>query len=320
MRRQVNAAVAESEAAGYDADAILLSLSGEAARAYFSLRSADVEAELLQETSKLRAQAQRLMKARSEAGQSSSLDYNRAVTEYESVEAELQQLRAQRGKFENAIATLVGTSASGFRIRPNGRLPSVPSIPSTVPSELLRRRPDIAAAERRLAAASERRGVVIASYLPRFSITGYGGVQSLRSSDLFDPSSAIWRLGPEVSVPVYQGLRLGDDKAKAEATYREALENYREVLLQAVKETEDSLLDARLLAEASASRRRGAASADRAAELSRKRYIGGVTDYFEVVESDRTSLFEKRAALAVDLARSLAATRLIEALGGGWQR
>jgi len=320
VRRQVNAAVAESEAAGYDADAILLSLSGEAARAYFSLRSADVEIELLQETSKLRARAQRLMKARSEAGQSSSLDYNRAVTEYESVEAELQQLRAQRGRFENAIATLVGTNASGFGIRPTGQRSNIPSIPSTVPSELLRRRPDIAAAERRLAAASERRGVVIASYLPRFSITGYGGVQSLRSSDLFDPSSAIWRLGPEVSVPVYQGLRLGDDKAKAEATYREALENYREVLLKAVQETEDSLLDSRLLAEASVSRRRGAASADRAAELSRKRYIGGVTDYFEVVESDRTSLFEKRAALAVDLARSLAATRLIEALGGGWQR
>ncbi|MGI9240191.1 MAG: TolC family protein, partial [Verrucomicrobiales bacterium] len=120
--------------------------------------------------------------------------------------------------------------------------------------------------------------------------------------------------------PVYQGLRLGDDRAKAEAAYREGLENYREVLLRAVQETEDSLLDSRQLAEASASRQRGAESADRAAELSRKRYIGGVTDYFEVVDSDRTALFEKRAALAIELARSLAATRLIEALGGGWQR
>ncbi|MGI9241046.1 MAG: efflux transporter outer membrane subunit, partial [Verrucomicrobiales bacterium] len=205
VRRRVNRAVAESEASDYDADAVILALSGEAARAYFSLRSADLEIELLEETGKLRAQARRLMKARFEAGRSSSLDYNRAVTEHESVESELQQLRAQRGKFENALATLTGQNASGYRLRPNGRRSKIPAVPTAVPSDLLRRRPDIAAAERRLAAASESRGIVIASYLPRFSITGFAGAQSLRSSDLFDPSSTIWRLGPEVSFPVYQG-------------------------------------------------------------------------------------------------------------------
>ena len=215
IRRQVNAATAETEAAGYEAQAALLSLSGELARAYFSLRSADVEIELLQDTAKLRAEARRLMKARFEAGKSSSLDYKRAVTEHESVEAELQQLRAQRGNYENALAALTGRNASAFKIRPDGKQPHVPAIPSAVPSDLLRRRPDLAAAESRLAAASERIGVVIASYLPRFSITGYGGVKSLRTSDLFDPSSAIWRLGPEVAFPVYQGGRLGGDKAKA---------------------------------------------------------------------------------------------------------
>ena len=320
IRRQVNAATADNEAAGYDLQAALLSLRGEVARAYLSLRFADLEIDLLEETAKVRAEAQRLMKARSEAGRSSSLDYHRAVTEYESVAAELQQLRAQRGKFENSLAALTGQSASGFQLKADGRWPRVPAVPSAVPSELLRRRPDLAAAERRLAAASERIGFVVASYLPRVSLTGYGGVQSLRTSDLFDPSSTIWRLGPEVAFPVYQGGRLGGEKVRAEAVYREALEGYREVLIGAVQETEDSLLDSRLLAKASASRKRGAASATLAAELTLKRYIGGITDYFEVVDAGRTALVEKRAALDIDLARALAATRLIQSLGGGWKK
>ena len=197
---------------------------------------------------------------------------NRAITEHESVESELEQLRARRGKFENALAALIGQSASGFRIPPDSRAPTIPAVPSTVPSELLRRRPDLAAAERRLAAASERIGLVIASYLPRVSITGYGGVQSLRSSDLFDPSSAIWRLGPEVAMPIFEGGTLGGESDKAKAAYREALEAYREVLISAVQETEDSLIDARLLAKASAARRRGAESASTASDLARKRY------------------------------------------------
>ena len=320
VRRQVAAATAETDASGYEYEAALLSLGAEVARTYLSLRFADIEIDLLEETAKIRAEARRLMKLRFDAGQSSSLDLNRAITEHESVESELEQLRARRGKFENALAALIGQSASGFQIQPDGRGPTIPAVPSNVPSELLRRRPDLAAAERRLAAASERIGLVIASYLPRVSITGYGGVQSLRSSDLFDPSSAIWRLGPEVAMPIYEGGTLGGESDKAKAAYREALEAYREVLISAVQETEDSLIDARLLAKASAARRRGAESASTASDLARKRIAGGVTDYFEVVDADRTALFEKRAALEIDLARALAATRLIQALGGGWKR
>ncbi|MFT4547447.1 MAG: multidrug efflux system outer membrane protein [Verrucomicrobiales bacterium] len=320
VRRSVNAATADEEAAGYDLQATLLSLRAEVALAYLSLRFADSEIALLEETAKLRAEARRLMKVRFDAGESSSLDYNRAVTEHESVQSELHQLRAQRGKFENAIAALTGRSASGFSIKPIASQPKVPTVPSAVPSDLLRRRPDIAAAERRLAAASERIGVVIASYLPSISINGYAGLQSLKSSDLFDPASKLWSLGPELGIPIFQAGRSGGDKAKAEAAYREALENYRDVLDRAVQETEDSLGDARHLAKASTSRKRGATSAASAADLTRKRYAGGVSDYFEVVDAERTAVAENRATLGIDLARSLAATRLIQALGGGWKR
>ena len=320
VRRQIGAARAEKEAASYLYQGAVLSLRGEVARAYLSLRYTDAEIALLEKTVSLRSEARRLMKSRFDGGASSRIDFDRAVTEEESVKAELEQLRAQRGRYENAIAALCGRSASGFRISVDGRRPSIPSVPSGVPSDLLRRRPDVAAAERRLAAASDRIGLVIASYLPRLSITGSGGVQALKSSDLFKSGSKLWSLGPELSVPLFQGGRGFSDRASAEAAYREALEMYRDTLLKSVEETENALGDSQHLAAAAAARNRGATSAESAAKLTRKRYTGGVTDYFEVVDAERTSLAEQRGALAIDRSRALAATALIQSLGGGWKR
>jgi multidrug efflux system outer membrane protein len=319
VRRQVGAAVAEVEAAGYDYRGALLSLRGEVARTYVSLCFADAEIALLAETEALRAEARRLMKVRLEGGASSRIDHERAIAEHESVRSELEQLRAQRARLENALAALVGETASGFDLATRS-VPTIPAAPAAVPSDLLRRRPDLAAAERRLAAASERIGLAIASYLPRLSLTGEFGVRSLSSTDLFEPQSKLWSLGPELGVPLFQGGRGIADRRAAEAAYREALANYRDTLLQAVRETEDALGDARHLTRASASRTTGARSATTAAGLVRDRYESGSTDYFEVVESERTALVERRAALAIDLARALAVTRVIQALGGGWSR
>ena len=320
VRRSIGAAKANLEAAEYDYQGLILSLRGEITRAYVSLRFADAEINLLEQTAKLREEARRLMKARFDGGASSKIDYERAVTEDESVRAELAQLRAQRDRFENALAVLTGQSAAGFHLAANGRTPTIPAAPSAVPSDLLRRRPDLAANERRLAFASEAIGVTIANYLPRITITGEGGFRSLSSSDLFDPKSKLWAIGPEVVAPVFQGGRGFSDKARADAAYREALGIYRGSLLTAVQETEDSLGDSRQLATAAAARKRGAASAEEAARLTRKRYTAGVADYFEVVDSERTALNEQRLALSVELARALAAAQLIQALGGGWQR
>ena len=319
VRRQVHAAAAESEATRLDLQAALLSLRGEVARTYFSLRFADAEIGLLNQTAALRQKSRRLMKTRFERGADSRIDYERSITAHESIVAELIQLQAQRGRFENALAALTGRSASTFRLAAHNRRPIIPRAPSATPSELLRRRPDLAASERRLAAASERIGVAIANFLPRLTLTGQGGVRSLQSSELFNASSRLWSLGPELSVPLFQGPRGGSTRARAEAAYREALANYRAVLLRAVQETEDSLGDERALARAAAAQQLGAASAKRVADLARKRHDGGLTDYFELVEAERTSLQEQRTALAIDLSRALATTRLIEALGGGWR-
>lgn len=320
VRRSINAAGATMEAAGYEYEGVRLSVRGEVARAYLSLRFADVEIGLLESTEKLRSEARDLMQKRFTRGASSRIDYERAVTEHESVLAELADLRAARARYENVLAVLTGQSASGFQIARNGRVPTIPAAPAAVPSELLRRRPDLAAAERRLAVASEQIGLIIANYLPRLSLSGEGGVQALSSSTLFDSSSEIWNIGPEVDIPLFQGGRRTSDIARAEALYREALGIYRGQLLTAIQETEDSLGDSRYLARAASSRRRGSSAAETVARLTRKRYDAGAVDYFEVVDAERTALNEERAELAVNLSRALASTRLIQALGGGWSR
>lgn len=319
VRRQVGAAAADSHAAQLDYHAGLLSLRGEIARAYLSLRFTDAEITLLSQTESIRRRARQLMKARFDRGADSRIDYHRAVTAHERILAELAQLKATRASFENALAALLGQSATSFRLSPTGNTPFIPGAPRAVPSDLLRRRPDLAASERRLAAASERIGVAIASYLPRLTLSGQGGLRALQSSELLDSSSRLWRLGPDLAQPIFQGPRGRSDRARAHANYREALALYRDTLVRAVQECESALSDQSLLSRAGAAQSRGSASASRVAELARKRYSAGLSDYFEVADAERTALLEQRAALSIERARALAATRLLQALGGGWQ-
>ncbi len=320
IRRSNNAARADADAAAYDYQAALTSLRGEIARTWFALRSTDSEIALLEETEDLRREAERLMRIRFEKGESSRVDLARATTELASSRTALARLRESRSRLENSLGTLTGRGASSFHAPNRPGREALPGIPAGVPADLLRRRPDLAAAERRLAAASERIGVTIANYLPRLSLIGSGGAQSVRSSELFDSGSRLWSLGPDLMVPIFQGGRISSDKARAEAAYREALENYRSVLLTAVQEAEDALASARHLQDAAESSARGAESARAAARLARTRYDRGAASYFEVVDAERTALEEERTAVAVKLDRMLASTRLIQALGGGWQR
>jgi len=320
IRRTVAASAADAEAAKYEMEAVALSLRADLVRTYLSLRYLDAELALLGETGELRREARRLMQARFKGGASSRIDYERAAREDEEVRSELAQLRAERARFENALAVLTGQSASGFQLKPNGRRPFIPEVPSAAPSALLRRRPDVAAAERRLEAARERVGLSIVQTYPSISITGEGGVQALRSSDLFDAGSKIWNIGPEVTIPFVQWGRGKANTANAAGIYKEALANYRDTLLRAVEETENALGDTKMLAEAASARKRGSASSATIAVLARKRYQAGVTDYFEVVEAERDSLEGQRTSLTLARERTLATASLVEALGGGWER
>jgi multidrug efflux system outer membrane protein len=316
IRRSVNQAEANLSASEADYRVALLSLKAEVARNYLTLRSLDREIELLDQTSSLRQQRLELTRAREEAGTSSGLDVSRATTEYESTRAEVARLAQRRGELENALATLTGEPASTFALPSEVKDPRIPSIPTGVPSDLLRRRPDIAAAERRLAAASEGIGIAIATYLPRISLTGVGGVNSAETADLFDPKSTFYTMGPSLFIPIFQGGRADNDKARARAQYREALASYRQTLLAAIRETENALLGTRTLDQALTSQSRATDASAKTARLSRARFEGGLDSLFEVTETERQTLEQERLLTQTRLARQLATVNLIQALGG----
>lgn len=322
IRSQVRQASANMEAAAADYDAALLSLKAEVARNYFTLRALDRESALIEQAVALRSQRRNLIEAQREEGQASGLDYARAVAEAEAARADLARLDEQRGRLVNALAVLSGRSATNFAVVPTPSIPAAPSVPAGVPSDLLRRRPDLLAAERRLAAASAGISVAITTYLPRLTLTGTGGVSALDSSDLFNANSRFWSIGPSLFVPLpgMSGGRDKFDRAQAEGRFREALANYRSILLEAIGDTESALQAGRNLERALAAQRRATRAAERAAELSRARREGGLVSLFEVIESERLALDQERLLAQSERDRALASVNLIQALGGGWEQ
>ncbi len=320
VRSLVRQASANMEAAAADYDAALLSLKAEVARNYLTLRALDRETVLVREAVALRARRRALIGAQREEGQASGLDYHRAVAEEESGRAEFARLAEQRGRLVSALAALTGEPATTFSLAANPSVVHTPAIPSGVPSDLLRRRPDVHAAERRLAAAGAGVSVAIGNFLPRITLTGSGGVSALEQSDLFNAGSRFWSLGPTVFIPAAGGGRARHGRAQAEAGFREALANYRSVLLNAIRDTESALQACRNLDLALASQRRAAGAADLAAELSEARREGGLVSLFEVIESERTALERDRLLAQTIRDRHLATINLIQALGGGWKR
>lgn len=316
IRRGVAQAEANLSAAESDYGAALLSLKSEVARNYLTLRSLDREIAILGKTGELRKKRLELTNARKSAGAASGLDVARAETEFQSAEAEITRVIQRRGELENSLAALTGQAASSFRVASRTSTARIPRIPGGVPSELLRRRPDIVAAERRLAASNEGVGIAIATFLPRLTLTGVGGVQSLDVSELFDPQSVFYSAGPGLFTPIFQGGRIKADKARAEAQFREALANYRQVLLVAIRDTENALQGTRILDQTLAAQQKATDASARSAKLVRARYEGGLDSLFEVTETERQTLEQERLFTQTELDRQLATVNLIQALGG----
>ncbi|MAS94648.1 MAG: hypothetical protein CMO55_15730 [Verrucomicrobiales bacterium] len=317
VRGLVEAAKAESEAAYADWAGARLSLRAELARNYFQLRYLDSEIGVVERSVDLRRENLKLIDARVRGGEITDLDLARAETELESARADLLQLERERAAVSNALAALVGEVPATFSL-PSGGVKNPPAIPSGIPCELLSRRPDIVAADRRMDAAAERIGVVKATYLPRINLVGMGGLSSLKLSDLFDPSSLFGEIGPEVEVPLYNAGRSGNDLERAYAESDETVGLYKETVLNAFREVEDALSANRFLDREIVAHQAAASSAERAADLSQKRYSGGLVSYLEVVDAQRTALAEKRELVRARSARLLSAVQLVQALGGGW--
>jgi multidrug efflux system outer membrane protein len=322
VRRGFESARADAQASLAAFYNVLLTLQSDVAQNYFALRALDAEIATVTGTVDLRKEQVRLVRSRFEGGIGSELDVARAETELATTEAEAAALAQRRNELENAIAILVGSSPSSFRLPALGSTdwnPQPPAVPAGLPADLLERRPDVAEAERRLASANARIGVAKAAFFPVLSLTGSGGFVSGDIDSLFNWDSRTWSVGPSLSLPIFAGGRNRANYKRSQAAFEEAVARYRQQVLVAFGEVENSLSGIRHLIDEAAARQRAVANARRAAELATDRYRSGIVSYLEVVDASRDALLAERANAQLAGQRLIAAVQLIKALGGGWQ-
>ncbi|HZZ20766.1 MAG TPA: efflux transporter outer membrane subunit [Opitutaceae bacterium] len=320
VRRLNEAAKADAEASASNLESVRLSISANVAATYFALRGLDREIAILKDTASLRQRSLDLINAQYKGGVATELDTARAQTELATVNAETHALEARRESTQGSLAVLVGDSAITFSVAPAVIDIAVPLVPAGVPSELIERRPDVAFAERELVAANARIGVAKAAFFPAISLTGSAGFESGGTEHLFGTDSRIWAFGPSLYLPIFQGGRNKANLDRAKGVFDENIASYRQQVLQAFNEVQDSLASTHILAEQALSQDQAVKSAREASQLAQKRYDAGYVSYLDVVEADRTALETERSAAQLESQRLNVAVALIKALGGGWQR
>lgn len=318
VRRSAEAAGAAAEASAADYQTLLLSLQAEVARTYFGLRARDAEIALLDATVKLRREALNMVQSRFDNGMANRMELAMAEAELASTEAEAIALRRSRGELEHALAVLVGEMPSSFRLPASPLDLQPPQLRPGLPAQLLERRPDIAAAERRVAAANARIGAAKAAFFPTISLGGQVGATSADLADLSEWDNRVWGLGPSIYLPIFQGGRLAAALKRNAAAYDESVATYRETVLTAVREVEDSLLAISVLDRQGEALQRAEDAARFAASLSDRRYKAGAVSYKEVIDTQRTELQARRATVVQLGERLQASISLVKALGGGW--
>ena len=321
VRRGFESARADAQGSLAAYDNVLLTLQADVAQNYFRLQALDAEIATVSGTVGLRKEQVRLVRSRFQGGIGNDLDIARAETELATTEAEAAALAQSRAELENAIAILEGRNPSAFHLAAvvagNWNPPS-PEIPAGLPADLLERRPDVAQAERQLASANARIGVAKAAFFPVLTLTGSGGYLSADVDTLFNWSSRTWSIGPSLSLPIFAGGRNRANYQRSKAAFEESVANYRQQVLVAFGEVEDSLSGIRHLADQASAQQRAVTNARRAADLATDRYRSGIVSYIEVVDAEREALQAERDNAQLAGQRLIAAVQLIKALGGGW--
>lgn len=319
LRRNVESASASAQVSDADLAAATLSAQGEVANNYFSLRDADTQIGLLERTVEAYRRAVTITRNRYDAGIAPRTDLLQAQTQLSSTLADLSAQTNQRAVLEHAIAVLVGQAPADFSVVPAASWqPVVPPIALVVPSALLQRRPDIAAAERAVAAANALIGVARAAYFPAINLSASAGNAASAVNNLFKASQMVWSIGLSAAQVVFDGGAIASRIRQAEANRDVTTARYRQTVLVAFQSVEDQLSSLRTLSDQAGLRRDASAAADLTEQQLLNRYQAGQVSYTDVVTAQASALTARRAVSQVAASRQSAAVGLIQALGGGW--
>lgn len=318
VRNSLAASNAILQATAADQENVRLMISAELAADYFQLRELDAEIAVVLRAIDFEQKGLTLVQNRHQGGAVSGLDVAQQQTLLDSANTQLSLLQQQRAQYQHALAQLQGLAAPEFTAPVRRLEAQPPAIPLALPSELLQRRPDIAAAERQVAAANAEIGVARAAFYPSISLTGGGGVDSRDIASLLNAPSFIWSIGLAAIEPLIAGGRNRARLEGARAAYEENTANYRESALVAFQQVEDALAGLNALSSAYDSQQRAVADAEHSLELSNARYTGGLVTYLDVITAQEQALSNERLATQILGQRLVTSVYLVKALGGGW--
>ena len=320
VRRNVESYREQAQASAADLATVNLSMHADLAVDYFQVRSLDAEEQLLNSTVKQYEQALELNENRFQGGIASEVEVEQAKTQLQTTRAAAIDVGVLRAQYEHAVATLIGKPPSEFSLSPLPLTAPPPHIPISVPSELLERRPDIAAAERRVASANAQIGVAKSAYYPLINLAASGGFESSAITTLINGPSGLWSIGLSAVGTVFDVGRRRSLNDQARAAYDYQVAAYRENVLTGFQQVEDNLAAVRILENEAKVQDEAVVAAQRSLDLSVIRYKGGVTSYLEVITAQSAALADEVTAVNI-LGRRMANTVvLIQALGGGWDR
>jgi NodT family efflux transporter outer membrane factor (OMF) lipoprotein len=318
VRRLSEAAHARLAASADDWESARLGVTAEVATGYFALQTLNDEYTLMTNTVEAYRRSLELTQNRRRGGVVSDLDVAQAATQLHTAEAQLPDIRMRQEQTRHALAILCGQSPVDFAVNVSSSGAGVPVIPPSMPAELLEHRPDVAAAERRMAAANADVGVAKAAFFPAIKLNGVAGLQSVDASSWFDWPSRFWSVGPNVDLPLFTGGLNRANLARSRAAYNETVATYRQTVLGAFGEVEDSLSAQRWLAEEWTAQTEAVKAASHALEIANNRYRAGLDTYLDVATAQTQALTQERYAVQLQGARLTACVDLIKALGSGW--
>ncbi|MFV9681361.1 efflux transporter outer membrane subunit [Pseudomonas sp. NY15367] len=318
LRRGLEASRADFEASAADLAAVRLSLQSELVQNYLQLRILDEQKRLLDATVAAYERSLRLTENQYRAGIVPKSDVSQATSQLKSTQAQAIDLEWQRAQLEHAIAVLVGVSPAELSIAPRDDLPALPEVPVALPSQLLERRPDVAAAERRVMAANAQIGVAEAAWFPDLTISASGGYRGSSFADWIEVPNRFWSLGPQLALSLFDGGARRAELERSEAAYDQTVAQYRQAVLDSFREVEDYLVQLRVLEQESGVQQEALDAARESLRLIENQYRAGTVDFNSVVSVQATALNNERTNLTLLGSRLTASVQLIAALGGGW--